>query len=303
MRSFGQAVVQRVTLGYRFDRRRSLVPPDFPIDPANPDLAAEFLATWAPLPETRSEPYLRYQLFTARYGVFRDLDTFDLRENRRLGPLLAVEVAAGLPALGADFVGVPDRRDGGLGGRARRVRVRPGAGDGVGARALGRAHRSAPGRRCCISRRRRSRTWRAWWWRRRTDAVRADTYRTRFFLGGDTGLRGYQIGEFQGTVAAAAHAEIRTAPLAAYSQRFGAILFYDVGHAAASYDALVPHHDFGVGLRWLIPQLNASVVRIDWAIATDAGPYTRPGLPGRITAGFAQSFWLLDSPKGYLPLF
>ena len=32
-----------------------------------------------------------------------------------------------------------------------------------------------------------------------TDAVRADTYRTRFFLGGDTGLRGYQIGEFQGT--------------------------------------------------------------------------------------------------------
>ena len=63
------------------------------------------------------------------------------------------------------------------------------------------------------------------------------------------------------------------------------------------------HHDFGVGLRWLIPQLSSSVVRIDWAIATDAGPYTSPGLPGRISAGFAQSFWLLDSPKGYLPLF
>jgi hemolysin activation/secretion protein len=136
-----------------------------------------------------------------------------------------------------------------------------------------------------------------------TDAVRADTDRTRFFLGGDTGLRGYQIGEFQGEINVAAHAEIRTAPLAMLSQRFGAIFFYDVGDAASSYGALVPHHDFGVGLRWLIPQLNSSVLRIDWAVATQEGPYTRPGLPGRITAGFMQSFWLLDSPKGYLPTF
>jgi hypothetical protein len=76
-----------------------------------------------------------------------------------------------------------------------------------------------------------------------------------------------------------------------------------VGHAADAYGALVPHHDFGVGFRWLIPQLNSSVVGIDWAVATDAGPFTRAGLPGRITAGFMQSFWLLDSPKGYLPTF
>ncbi len=302
LRSFGQVVVQRVTLGYRFDRRRSLVPPDFPIDPANPDLAAEFLATWAPLPETRSEPYLRYQLFTARYGVFRGLDTFDLRENRRLGPLLAVEVAAGLPALGADFVAYPIGATAGWavapGGSAFGLAqvmasARARAGDFIDQRVGAVLYFASPPianvARVVVA--------------ATTDAVRADTYRTRFFLGGDTGLRGYQIGEFQGTVAAAAHAELRTAPLAAYSQRFGALLFYDVGHAAASYDALVPHHDVGVGLRWLIPQLAASVVRIDWAIATDAGPYTRPGLPGRITAGFAQSFWLLDSPKGYLPLF
>jgi hypothetical protein len=302
VRSFGQAVVQRVTLGYRFDRRRSLVPPDFPIDPANPFLADEFLATWAPLPETRSEPYLRYQLFTARYGVFRDLDTFDLRENRRLGPLLAVEVAAGLPALGADFAAYPFGATAGWavapGGSAFGLAqvmasARARAGDLIDQR-LGAVLYFASPPIANVARVVAAAS---------TDAVRADTYRTRFFLGGDTGLRGYQIGEFQGTVAAAAHAELRTAPLAAYSQRFGAILFYDVGHAADSYDALVPHHDFGVGLRWLIPQLNASVVRIDWAIATDAGPYTRPGLPGRISAGFAQSFWLLDSPKGYVPLF
>ena len=302
VRSFGQTIVQRVTLGYRFDRRRSLVPPDFPIDPANPNLADEFLATWAPLPETRSEPYLRYQLFTARYGVFRDLDTFDLRENRRLGPLLAVEVAAGLRALGADFVAYPIGATVGWsvapGGSAFGLAqvtasARARSGDLIDQRLSAVLYFASPpiaGLARIVA-------------AASTDAVRADTYRTRFFLGGDTGLRGYQIGEFQGTVAAVARAEIRTVPLAVYSQRFGAVLFYDVGHAAASYDALVPHHDVGVGFRWLIPQLNASVVRIDWAIATDAGPYTQPGLPGRISAGFMQSFWLLDSPKGYLPLF
>ena len=190
--------------------------------------------------------------------MFRDLDTFDLRENRRLGPLLAVEVAAGLPALGADFAAYPIGATAGWsvapGGSAFglaqvQASARARSGDLIDQRLSAVLYFASPPI-AGVARIVAAAT---------TDAVRADTYRTRFFLGGDTGLRGYQIGEFQGTVAAAAHAEIRTAPLAVYSQRFGAILFYDVGHAAASYDALVPHHDFGVGLRWLIPQLNASV--------------------------------------------
>jgi hypothetical protein len=57
----------------------------------------------APAPETRAEPYLKYDVFTPRYGVFRDLDTFDLRENRRLGPSLSLRVGYGVPQLGADF--------------------------------------------------------------------------------------------------------------------------------------------------------------------------------------------------------
>jgi hypothetical protein len=299
MRSFGQTVLQRVTVGYRVFRQRSLVMTGFPMDPG---LADAFLTEWAPLRETRSEPYLRYQVFTPRYGVFRDLDTFDLRETRRLGPLLSLEIGAGLPALGADFVAYPMSATAswavapgtsgfGLAQVQTSARARPG--QLIDQRLSGVLYFASPtiarAGRVVVS--------------AMTEAVRADTYRTRFFMGGDTGLRGYEIGEFRGTVAAAFHAEVRTAPLALYSQRFGALLFYDVGDAATSYGALVPHHDFGIGVRWLIPQLNSSVVRIDWAIATDAGPYTRPGLPGRITAGFMQSFWLLDSPKGYLPTF
>jgi hypothetical protein len=302
VRAFGQTVIQRVTAGYRADRRLSLVLPDFPADASDPSLAAEFLAQWTPLPQTRSEPYLRYELFMARYQVLRDFDTFDLRETRRLGPSLTVEAAAGLPLLGADFVAYSMST-------SANWAVAP-AGTGFGLAQLQASARARSGQlfdqrlsailyfvsppiaqagRVVLA--------------ALTDAVRADISRTRFFLGGDTGLRGYQIGEFQGTVQASAHAEIRSAPLGVHSQRFGAVIFYDVGHAAESYGALVPHHDFGIGIRWLIPQLNSSVLRIDWAIATDAGPYTRPGLPGRITAGFMQSFWFLDSPRGYLPTY
>ena len=49
-------------------------------------------------------------------------------------------------------------------------------------------------------------------------------------------------------------------------------------------------HDAGVGLRWLIPQLNSTVIRIDWAFATQSTTLTRAGFPGRASAGFQQIF-------------
>jgi hypothetical protein len=61
VRSFGHELIQRVTAGWRIDRRRSLVLSNFPTDPNDPNLASDFLTTWAPLSEIRSEPYLRYE--------------------------------------------------------------------------------------------------------------------------------------------------------------------------------------------------------------------------------------------------
>ncbi|HEX2659894.1 MAG TPA: hypothetical protein VHU40_16535, partial [Polyangia bacterium] len=102
-RSFVTEVVQRLTFGHRFDRRRSEVLEDFP----DPSAAPAFLAEIAPRSETRSELFARYEMFTPRYAVFRNLDSFDLRENRRLGPWLRAEAAVGMPALGADFASLP----------------------------------------------------------------------------------------------------------------------------------------------------------------------------------------------------
>jgi hypothetical protein len=63
-----------------------------------------------------------------------------------------------------------------------------------------------------------------------------------------------------------------------------------VGDAAPSFASMVAYHDFGVGLRWLIPQLNSTVIRVDWAFATQDAPLTRAGFPGRVSAGFLQAF-------------
>ena len=49
-------------------------------------------------------------------------------------------------------------------------------------------------------------------------------------------------------------------------------------------------NDVGIGLRWLIPQFNASVIRLDWAVPLQDGNVTRAGMPGRISAGYLQAF-------------
>jgi hypothetical protein len=290
LRSFVRGtVIQRVIVGHRFDRRRSLVLPDFPTDPDNPRQLQQFLDQVAPLSETRSEPYLRYEIFTARYGVFRDLDTFDLRENRQLGPSLKVEIGAGLTALGADFQAFPlgaeaswavGSDDGAYGYALIEASTRARAGGFIDQNLTTKVAIASPP----IARLARLMLY------AQTDAVRNDTHRTPFFIGGSTGLRGYAIGDFEGTSDFVAHVELRSAPVAVFSQRFGGLLFYDAGDAAASFGALVPHHDAGLGLRWLIPQLNSAVLRFDWAVAMQNGVLTRAGLPGRFSAGFLQVF-------------
>src|SRR3982751_1119146 len=121
------------------------------------------------------------------------------------------------------------------------------------------------------------------------DSQRANTQNTPFVLGGSSGLRGYAVNEFIGTTALVAHIEIRTMALALWSQRLGGAFFYDVGDAAPSFAQLDLHNDVGLGVRWLIPQLNSTVIRIDWAEPLQDGPVTRVGV-GRFSGSFEQVF-------------
>ncbi len=283
-RQFGVKVIQRVTLGHHVDSHQSEVPEGFP-DPAQAPL---FLAQIAPVSETRSEPFVQYQLFTPHYAVYRDLNTFDLRENVQLGPSLTASLAYGSPELGADFRAVPMLLSlgwtaapyGGVTQIAVQGSARLRDQTFIDQHFTARVYFASPmlGRRLRIVA------------QMAVGTIRNDTQRGIFVLGGDTGLRGYAIGDFFGTTEVLGHVELRTAPVAIFSQRIGGLLFYDVGDAAASFSSIVPMHDFGAGIRWLIPQLNSTVIRIDWAFATQSTAFTEAGFPGRFSAGFLQTF-------------
>jgi hypothetical protein len=79
-----------------------------------------------------------------------------------------------------------------------------------------------------------------------------------------------------------------------FSLRLGGLVFADAGHAAEAWKDLQLYGDAGAGLRLLIPQLNAEVLRCDWAFPfrgyqTGSGTL-RAGWPGRLSCGFRQAF-------------
>jgi hypothetical protein len=283
-RQTGQLFIHQVTFGYHADGRRSEVLPNF----AMPLDAPFFLDQYTPVTETRSEPYVQYHFFTARYAVYRDLNTFDLRENAQLGPSATVRVAYGAPELGATFRTVP---------LSASLGWNVGTGDWLATASVSGSTRLRDG--SFIDQTLTGQAFGATPRYRRlvrlvlagqAAAARNDTQKTLYALGGDNGLRGYAIGDFLGTSLLVAHVELRTMPLAIFSQRFGAVAFYDVGDAASSFSTMFAKHDLGLGLRWLIPQLNPTVIRFDWAIATQSTGFTRAGFPGRFSAGFQQGF-------------
>jgi outer membrane protein assembly factor BamA len=285
--SSGVAVIQRIGVGYLVDARHSEVLPNFG-NFADPALAPEFLNEYAPVSETKSEPYLHYMMFTPRYVVLRDLDTFELRENRQLGPQLDLQAGEGITAFGADRRALDLRA-------AAKYAIGP-AGSYAYVEALGEA-----------------RLWDGQWidqhglvsaylatpeigrfmrvvTEAQTESYRADTRRTAIILGGDTGMRGYAVGEFRGSTAVLGHVELRTRAVALWSQRFGALAFYDVGDSTGTFDQLLLRHDVGLGLRWLSIQFNSYTIRFDWAVPLNDGVVTRAGLPGRVSAGYLQVF-------------
>jgi len=295
-RSFpSAAVIQRLTLGYHYDDRRSLALEGFDYGGATPAQIQELLNTYAPISEVRSEPYVGYAMFTPRYAIYRDLNTFDLRENRQLGPSASVSAAYGSPELGADVRAFPLSAsaawafgpDGSLAVASVAGTLRLHDGQAIDKAFQGKLYFASPilwrvGRVVASA---------------EADAYRDDTLRRRYFLGGDSGLRGYAIGAVEGTTQLLGHLELRTLALAITSQRVGALVFEDVGSAAPTFSSAAHGllADIGLGLRWLIPQLNSTVIRFDWAIPLVAvtlpnGAFAPAGFPGRASVGFQQIF-------------
>ena len=248
-----------------------------------------FARRYFPRSERVSAVYLAYSLFTPRYRVYRDLNTFDLREDARLGPTVNARVSRAASLLGSerDFSSLSagtgwsfDLADGfqtisaGWAGRVEDGRLIDEAASVaayVASPVLARSVRVVADAGASVRRR--------------------DTQNRFFSVGGETALRGYAIGDFIGRGASMmAHVEVRTLAIPVASLRAGALAFYDVGDAADRAELLVPHHDVGIGLRVLIPQLNTYVLRFDWAVPLETTDQVRAGFPGRLSAGFRQVF-------------
>jgi hypothetical protein len=282
-RALGDRVKHHLTIGHEAAFVRPTLLPDFPGD----GVAAEaFTRLVLPRSEQISAIVGRYRVFTPRFVTYRDVNTYDLPEYEQIGPDATIEIAVASEALGStnDFlryrtaVGwtldlIADgfiRFGGGASGRW--------AGDQIIDRQIDvvlfaaspmilESARIVLGVAMAIQ-----------------DNVEDNKL---FIIGGDTGLRGYQVGAFTGTSFARANLEIRTRPVPLWFMRAGALAFVDIGHAASSFAALDLHSDVGVGVRLLAPQAAKELYRLDWAVATRG---SNRGLPGRISLGYEHAF-------------
>jgi hypothetical protein len=115
-------------------------------------------------------------------------------------------------------------------------------------------------------------------------------------LGGTDRLRGYKPIAFRGTSRFVINNEFRTRPLRIFSVLVGANLFYDVGDAAYDLGDLELRHGGGVGLRFLFPQLDRDVFRVDFGFPLQSDPEAKFSM----VAGFSQVFEAPSAPPPVL---
>jgi hypothetical protein len=283
-RSFPRSgLIQRITVGNEFGLNRPSFLPDFPTEQRT-----SFAQRYFGISERTSDLYLQYDAFTPRYRTYRDLDTYDLAEDTRLGPWVTLKLGRASTLLGseADFfvlkaethvnmqvlggfqsVGASwESREYSFGLRDQLWKANVRVATPVVARAFRVVGLGEVG-------------------------LMADNlHRTQVYVGGLEGLRGYPVNTFLGYDYYVAHLEVRSLAVPVSSLRLGALLFGDAGHAADLARSLAFYSDAGAGLRLLIPQLNADVLRCDWAFPFRAYFQTRAGWPGRLSCGFRQVF-------------
>ena len=279
----GQQVEHRLSVGYRFGLRNAELTPDFPTDGT---LREGFRDDVLPPPERNSGPVFGYSLFVPKWRTYRNIESFELSEEKRLGPYVRAEISPVLEALGSleTFVGGSatvggrvDLWESGFALAEGSASTRLQRGAWIDNLLTGLVQVASPPAFGVLRMVVRS----------RADRLIDDTQNRILFAGGRTGLRGYRIGAFAGDTRLVTNVEVRTMPMSVWTTRLGAVAFWDFGHAADTPRDLALRHDVGFGLRLLVPQANTLPLRADWAFPLAGG---RPTWPGRLSVGFDQAF-------------
>jgi outer membrane protein assembly factor BamA len=281
-RQWGTELKQQLSFGHSYNNQQPRPLADFAGDDAQ---RAAFIAKVLPRTEVTSVPFVEYAFFTPRYRTLRNVSTFALAEDVRTGPDLDVSLGFGLKVLGSDqnfqrlnsALGwtIPWTRDGfvrvatGLGGRYQQGRF-------IDNSATWSVRAAAPPVGDFVRFMAQSSLTTHW----------NDSQNGFLAIGSDTGLRGYGINEFSGQRYFNAQLEARTLPYPWWVLRLGVVAFYDLGGAADSLAQVALHQDAGLGLRILIPQTSAQLLKFDFAIPFDG---VNRGLV-HFLAGFGSEF-------------
>lgn len=277
----------RLKAGHQLASAKYDVPDDFAFSPV---LADAFRRDVLPRSEVSSALYVGAELFVPHYRTYRNVGQFDLAEDVRLGPSMDNTISFGMAVLGSDtdFIrfqhsatyAYPWGTDGLLRVNGS-ISARLQSGDSDSHYFIDNS--ATAGTRVVSPTLFR--------WFRLVNEVRLSTLwhntQNQFLtLGGDNGLRGFGINQFEGQRTLVAQTEIRTAPVPLLFTRWGLVAFTDVGGAAASLKTMKLHADVGMGVRVLIPQMTAEVMRLDFAFPLDGPTVGR----FRFTAGFMSAF-------------
>ena len=302
-RSFGREIKQNVT--FSVTATRDVYRPD-DLSSFDPAIANKFVARVLPLSDTRIGPDVQYQTFSARYARVLDFERLGLQEEFQLGHNVILRLSPSYaPLRESKFV---------LGTYAAAAYTVP-IGDGI-ARAYVEAATdfSADGvPDASIDVGGRVMTPRTGIGRLVFDARVLNRYKNYLnastTIGGDTRLRGYPTGSFNGKDLITFNAEYRSRPLEVLKTQIGGVLFFDSGAAFDGFSNLrlgtVPPTtstasdprlqltggmSAGVGLRIFLPQINRIVIRADWGFPLARGYMERDSFPGELTVTFGQAF-------------
>jgi hypothetical protein len=243
------------------------------------------------LPRSEDATYLSLTAaaYETDYRIYKNLHTFALREDIRLGYRLVAKArfAPKLLSSGSSFIemGVAGGYGWDLGGNLFFLSagvgerympealsfgaVRPWVNGHAGAQVLDITPRVGPGRFVL---------------RAMADLRWDDLDNTLVLLGGGNGLRGLPDGYLTGTREVLMNVEYRTLPLELFTVHLGLVFFWDAG-AAYTAAPFSMTHTLGVGLRALFPQLDVEPFRLDFGLVLN-GP--QPAVIDRFSASFGQ---------------
>ena len=225
-----------------------------------------------PRDQRRIYPFVAYSGFVPTYRIWHDLATYGIAEDIRLGPTWSFRVATPMKAFGsqkdtvdlrASFAHVSTWGGDGLLEGAVAAEAEVDRGENLDELFYFRARSATPGFKL-------GRLVTRWDWQVRRE-VGDRRSQTLVSLGGDNGLRGYPSQAFYGfgDDLMRGSFEWRTPPLEWSSLHLGGVLFYDAGSVHRHIADADLHQSVGVGARFLLPQFNSFVYRLDLGVPLD----------------------------------